>query len=340
MNIDIQDASKPLNLGHSSSDVLLITGQQVHAKSGLRDLIESDHTFYHKGHIPTRSDYLELRQTTENGKPPKLIVGAGGGTAMDIAKYFRHLRSTPLLLVPTTAGSGAECTASAVIYTSGVKSSVPVKRAEYVAYIPELLQSMPDSVMVSSILDMGAQALESIWAQGSTIKSRSFAYRALQVFKFATDALINNEDPRNNLTHLADLQKAAAASGNAINITHTTLAHALSYTLTATYGIEHGYAVWATLPEVTRYNIDKGYAFPDRTRSENALNAKNIAVYLEEVRRLLIPLPIRRKMAHILENIVKQNQTAANKARASNNPVPASNKDITQIVQNATDNLI
>src|SRR5690606_6391754 len=59
---------------------------------------------------------------------------------------------------------------------------------------------------------------------------------------------------RPTLSARAAMCRAAHLAGRAINLTKTTAAHALSYAMTAKFGIPHGHAVALTLGEVLVFN--------------------------------------------------------------------------------------
>lgn len=191
---------------------------------------------------------------------PDLIVGIGGGSAMDAAKAIRVLPPTPelsvhavtgagfqpqpdipaLLLVPTMAGSGAEVTQFAAVYVAGRKHSLdhPRVRATMALVDPELTATCPPRTMYVGAFDALAHALESLWAVRSSAYSRCLAAEAL------TGLVALLREPQRCLEHdgRAALSRLATMAGLAIDLTRTTVAHAFAYPLTACYGIPHGLA--------------------------------------------------------------------------------------------------
>lgn len=166
------------------------------------------------------------------------FVAVGGGTVIDTAKLLRGFLGVPFLAVPTTAGTGAEATRFAVYYEAGVKHS-----ADDIRYLPtdQLLipgfcDSASDYQKACCAFDAYAQAVESLWANGATDESRSYARKALE------------------LMDAGEQQLGAYWAGRAIDISRTTAAHALSYYLTSHYGIPHGHAVYMVFPYVCHAN--------------------------------------------------------------------------------------
>lgn len=207
--------------------------------------------------------------------PPDAVVGIGGGSAMDVAKcvavlagcdgdpedYLRNpaelpaRRASTLVQVPTIAGSGSELTRFATVYVGRRKYSLdhPSARADHVLIDPEFAATVPVSVAAASALDAFSQAVESAWAVAATPESTQLAFRAVRELGpvFAT-ALRRGSfaDPVLRL----ELARGAASAGAAIDISRTTAAHALAYTLTAEHNITHGAAVGLHLRWLVGHN--------------------------------------------------------------------------------------
>jgi alcohol dehydrogenase class IV len=199
------------------------------------------------------------------------VVAVGGGTALDTGKLINLLAAQetpaeaivrgrtpaaraglPLIAVPTTAGSGSEATHFAVVYADRIKHSVasPLMLPEVSVVDPDLtISASPRQVAVSG-MDAFAQAMESSWSIHSTEASRQDARRALQLVLAHLRCAVASPTPR----HRRAMSKAAYLAGRAINVTRTTGAHAVSYPLTAHYGVPHGHAVALTLGEFLVYN--------------------------------------------------------------------------------------
>ena len=167
-------------------------------------------------------------------------VAVGGGTVIDTTKLLRGVEGErpPFLAVPTTAGTGAETTRFAVYYDHGKKMSADDVR--YLptdqALIPEFTATQTPYQRASTEFDAYAQAVESLWAVGATDESRAYARKALA------------------LMEAGDQMLGSYWAGRAIDISRTTAAHALSYYMTARYGIPHGHAVYMMFPYVCRAN--------------------------------------------------------------------------------------
>ncbi|CAE7473306.1 phpC [Symbiodinium sp. CCMP2456] len=159
----------------------------------------------------------------------------------------------PLIAIPTTAGTGSEATHFAVVYVDGEKYSVadPCLLPETAIVDPKLTYSVPTRMTAATGLDAFCQAIESIWAVGATEESVGYAKEA------AALAFAHLPTATNSPTEEARyaMCRASHLAGKAINISKTTLPHAISYAITADYGIPHGAAVATTLSSVLAYNF-------------------------------------------------------------------------------------
>jgi alcohol dehydrogenase class IV len=194
----------------------------------------------------------------------------GGGTVLDTGKMINILfsytckasdlvgfKSTgrtfiPMVALPTTAGTGSECTHFAVLYRDMVKYSVadPGLVPDYVILAPELTLSMPKMLAVHTGFDALAQAIESYWSINATDESKGYAREALSLIRQRFTVSVQQADFQSR----SAMQKAAFLSGKAINIAQTTAAHAVSYPMSSFFGIPHGLAVFLTLPSIYAFN--------------------------------------------------------------------------------------
>lgn len=206
---------------------------------------------------------LEVLATTE----PDLVLGIGGGSALDLAKLLAAYadvapaevvdtisaggtvatRRLGLVLAPTTSGSGAETTRFAVVYVGVTKHSIagPAMLADAVVVDPELTLSGSPAQRATSGIDAVAQAIESLWAAGADDASRRFAAEALDHLLDALVPFVTT--PRPDAEVALAMATGAHLAGRAIDRSRTTAAHALSYGLTKGYGLPHGHAVGVTL---------------------------------------------------------------------------------------------
>ncbi|MBQ9941601.1 MAG: iron-containing alcohol dehydrogenase, partial [Christensenellaceae bacterium] len=193
------------------------------------------------------------------------IIGIGGGSAMDTAKAAaafapagisaaeyaagRPLPAArlPLILIPTTAGTGSEVTNVSVL-----TDAKTAKRTSLVGNIlyadtaiidPALSETMPPRVAAASGMDALCHAIESFWNVRSSPVSQALSMEAARRILIHLESAVKGDPDARE-----EMSIAATIAGIAFNQTRTTVCHAVSYRLTAHYGIDHGLACAATLP--------------------------------------------------------------------------------------------
>lgn len=189
------------------------------------------------------------------------LISIGGGSAMDTAKGVKAMllastaedalayhfsdEKVPHIAIPATAGTGAEATQFAVVYLQGMKHSLshPSLLPEGVVLDASLLDTLPVYHKKSCALDALCQGIESYWSVGATQESRVHASAAIRGVLGRVRAYMAG-----GASAATDMLEAAYRSGQAIQISRTTAAHAMSYRLTHHFGVAHGHACMLTLP--------------------------------------------------------------------------------------------
>jgi len=248
---------------------MIVTGGKSYEISGARGKIEKAFKTVKRGHFPVSTrlpEFDEIKRGVIFFKDGSFdcIIAIGGGSVLDTAKLIRFFsvqdssfsldpgevnlikkQGVPVIAIPTTAGSGAEATHFAVLYVDKIKHSIahPHILPNIALVDPDLSQSVPSELAAASGLDALSQGIESFWSISATPISREFAKQAIILaFNSLIPAVRDNDaNARTNLS------KSALLAGQAINISKTTAPHALSYTLTARFGVPHGHAVSLTL---------------------------------------------------------------------------------------------
>ncbi|MSP77564.1 MAG: iron-containing alcohol dehydrogenase [Rhodospirillaceae bacterium] len=206
-------------------------------------------------------------------KPVEAIVALGGGSVMDAAKVlaaangdFSRVRRfletgqggdalarTPIIAVPTTAGTGSEVTSWATVWDTEAMKKYSLARdslyPEAALVDPTLTLGLPRGITVSTGLDALSHALESIWNVNANPVSAALAETAAREVMDALPALASELANEGLRTRLA---RASLFAGLAFSNTKTALAHALSYHLTLHFGVPHGIACSFSLPMVMR----------------------------------------------------------------------------------------
>lgn len=227
---------------------------------------------------PSLTDIIEISHKYRDSSLD-LIVGLGGGSAMDVAKIasvsipaikkaihindllknptlFSHFKEIDCIQVPTTAGTGSEVTPFATVwdYESQQKKSLshPMMYAKKAFIDPDFLSQIPQKIAISTGLDALIQAFESIWNVNANEFTRPLSRRAA-ILALRGLPVINevSNDPELRIK----LALASLFAGIAISQTRTSICHSISYPLTLKYGIEHGMACSFSILEVFKYNL-------------------------------------------------------------------------------------
>ena len=212
-----------------------------------------------------------------NDFDPDLIVSIGGGSTIDTAKVVSVCNVSKINLtdinnlklsekifhisIPTTAGSGAESTKFATIWSKETLEKYSFEdekiMPEVVFLLPETTKSLPLDITISTSLDALCHNIDSLLNKYKNIKSTDYAIESIQLINNNLPLLLND---LNNENLRMNILKASNIAGKAINISRTSLNHAISYPLTNLYNLEHGYAcaysVIATI-EMFESKIDK-----------------------------------------------------------------------------------
>ncbi|MBW2057745.1 MAG: iron-containing alcohol dehydrogenase [Deltaproteobacteria bacterium] len=203
-----------------------------------------------------------------------LILGVGGGSSMDIASVASVMCTNPgkiqdylgvnlvkkpgipTILIPTTAGTGAEATPNAILTDSEAK----LKKAIVSPYIlprvaivdPLLSLSMPPPVTSSTGIDALTHAIETYTSNNATILSDLFAREAIVLIGRSLRTAVANGS---NLEARSDMSIGSLYAGIAITNAGVTAVHALAYPLGGHFNVAHGIANGLLLPYVMEFNV-------------------------------------------------------------------------------------
>ncbi|MBD8891270.1 iron-containing alcohol dehydrogenase [Roseibium litorale] len=202
-----------------------------------------------------------------------LVVGLGGGSSLDIAKLVAVLLTSgqplsemygignvtggrlPMVLVPTTAGTGSEVTNISIITTGettkmGVVS--PQLYADYVLLDAELTVGLPQIHTAATGIDAMVHAIEAYTsAHKKNPLSDALAREALRLL--GANLVTACQDGTNRATREAMLLGATLA-GQAFANSPVAAVHALAYPLGGHYHIPHGLSNALMLGPVLRFN--------------------------------------------------------------------------------------
>ena len=210
----------------------------------------------------------------------ELIIGLGGGSAMDVAKLVAALldgrqqisdvfgigklaeRRIPLLCVPTTSGTGSEVSPIAIVQDSadglkkGVISPHLVPDAAFVD--PVLTIGMPPAVTAATGLDALTHCIEAYANKQAHSLVDTWALEGIRRIARSLPAAFAEGT---NVEARADVSLGSMYGGLCLGPVNTAAVHALAYPLGSDFGVAHGTSNAVLLPHVLEFNLP---AAPER----------------------------------------------------------------------------
>lgn len=203
-----------------------------------------------------------------------LVVAVGGGSVIDVAKlagimdtdeYSIHnllenpllaRRTTRTLVIPTTAGTGAEATPNAIVTIpeKAIKHGIvnPEMVADTVILDPEVIRNLPRPIAASTGVDALCHAIECFTSKNATPLSDLYALEAFRLIE--ANIVSACEEGSADMAAKGNMLLASFYAGIAIGAAGTTAVHALSYPLGGKYRIPHGISNAMLLLPVMRFN--------------------------------------------------------------------------------------
>ncbi len=293
---------------------------------------------------------------------PDAILSIGGGSVLDAAKLFavrltndQPLREwlgidlikrpgIPLILVPTTAGTGSEVTPNAIVTLPDEALKVGIVSRhllpQLVVLDAELTFDLPKPITAATGIDAFVHALESYISTKANPVSDMFAMESMRLI--GANIVEAYQDGRSIKAREA-MMLGSMYGGLALTAAGTAAVHALAYPLGGMFGITHGVANAMLLPHVMAFNkdaivgrlatvaraLDIGRHDDDDATAAEAL-IERLAEWTEVVQ---IPQDLRQ--FGVSESHLDVLTEAASKVKRllGNNPKPLSHADIKAIYQ-------
>ena len=252
-------------------------------------------------------------------KPYSRVVAIGGGTVLDCAKLFSlkqispvtdlydriipAVKDKPLLLVPTTCGTGSEVTNIAILEFKQRHTKFGLATDELYAdeavIVPELLYKLPFGVFAASSIYALVHATESYLSPKASVISQMFSVQAMKMILTGFKT-IEKEGKDVLKTLLPDFCAASTMAGIAFGNAGCAAVHAMSYPLGAAFHVPHGESNYAMFTAVFKkyMEIDPNGTISDLNKiMAEILGCKEADVY-EELERLLNGSILQKKALH------------------------------------------
>jgi alcohol dehydrogenase class IV len=203
----------------------------------------------------------------------QLVVGFGGGSAIDTAKAAWILWERPdlsvkeilpktklnlrqkarFMAVPTTSGTGSEMNWAIVLTDKESQRKLGIGNDEIIPdialLVPEFTANMPGELTASSGLDVLGHALDGYTSRQQTDFSDGLCLQAMgMVFEWLPKAYKDGD----NMIAREKMQNAAAIAGLGFGNSNTSLSHALGHAIGVTFHMGHGKAIGISLS----YSLD------------------------------------------------------------------------------------
>ena len=206
-----------------------------------------------------------------------VVIGLGGGSSMDVAKVTACLvvadtrlkitdlygvesvkaKRLPLLMIPTTAGTGSEVTSIAIV-TTGESTKAGIVNtallADVVLLDANLTLGLPPAVTAATGIDAMVHAIEAY--TGVLRKNPLSDMLAREALRLLSRNLIPAFDNGRNLEARQAMLLGATLAGQAFENSPVAAVHALAYPLGGLFHLPHGVSNALVLPHVMRFNLD------------------------------------------------------------------------------------
>lgn len=308
---------------------------------------------------PTQNDILHGLRTIGDYSFHQ-VIAIGGGSAIDLAKgilamyplykdnefndqqlkdtitksIINHDYTIPkgisVTAIPTTAGTGSEATSWATIWDYNHQAKYSISDSgltpTHIYLVPELTLTLPPRITLATGLDALAHAMEAYWAKATNPDAQALAMNAVANIAKTLPKLLQAQD---QLPLRTSMLEASYTAGLAFSQTKTTACHSISYPLTYLYGIEHGFAVALTLPQVAEINKKKVSDIELLLQSFESYGGLSDWIHLVTEGIVQLNLSNWNITREDIPAIVKRAYT---QGRIDNNPVPLTEEDIKEIL--------
>jgi alcohol dehydrogenase class IV len=270
---------------------------------------------------PSKKTLIKALKSAKNFKPTG-ILGFGGGSSMDIAKLISLLVGTeqdieniwgvgnakgprlPLVLIPTTAGTGSEVTPISIITLEkdekkGVSS--PIILPDLAVLDPELTLNLPSDITAATGIDAMVHAIEAYTSnnQNNNPISKLLAIESLKLLGTSIETAVFDG---HNIEARSNMLLGSMMAGQAFANSPVAAVHALAYPIGGIFHIPHGLSNSLVLPHVLKFNSTNAkaceqyaflapFVFKDINQNTNTKNICNDFIDRLENLSSLLNLP-------------------------------------------------
>ena len=256
------------------------------------------------------------------------VIGFGGGSSMDIAKLCSLILGSqeniheawgvanakgprlPLVLYPTTAGTGSEVTPISIITQEDSEKkgvSSPIILPDLAILDPLLTIGLPSKITAATGIDAMVHAIESYASKSknNNLISQTLAKESLRLLGSSIrEAVFNGK----NIEARSNMLIGSMLAGVSFGYSPVAGVHALAYPIGGTYHIPHGLSNALVLPHVLRFNstsieaINKYSELAPIIFPEIEINTSNqdiTAIFIEKISSLSLELGLEQKLREV-----------------------------------------
>ncbi|MFD0679900.1 MULTISPECIES: iron-containing alcohol dehydrogenase [unclassified Paenibacillus] len=287
-----------------------------------------------------------------------VLIGVGGGSVLDATKLLSVMFTNssgirdmlgadlvgqagiPMVLIPTTSGTGSEVTPNAIVTLPEEELKLAVVSRhlypQLVLLDPVLTLSLPPSITAATGMDAYTHALESYISNKANPISDMFA---LESIRLISESLVQAYENGHSLVARESMLLGSMYGGMALASSGTAAVHALAYPLGGKFGITHGVANSMLLTHVMEYNMDSiqdrlavvasAMKLPEALEPSSSRAAEAVVARIAEWTRVL-NIPQNLRDYGVQEEHIDSLTLAASKVTRllNNNPKPLGLDDI------------
>jgi alcohol dehydrogenase class IV len=253
-----------------------------------------------------------------------LVIGIGGGSAMDTAKAAAvlitnegraedyvglnlvPLPGVPTIMVPTTAGTGSEVTFTGVFTNRETKAKGGINSEfmfpDIALLDPDLTASLPPDVTAATGMDALTHAVESVTSRSSTVFTEALALTAVRLIAGNLRRAVFRGD---DMEAREQMLFGSLLGGLALADAGVGACHALAYPLGGNYRVPHGLANAILIPYVMEFNLpaaEREFALIAESMGQATAGLPKAAagaMAVEEVRALCRDINIPQSLAQL-----------------------------------------
>ena len=232
------------------------------------------------------------------------IVGFGGGSSLDVAKLTALLAGSgealdeawgvrnargprlPLVLVPTTAGTGSEVTPVSIITVGETEKrgvSSPLLLPDAAVLDPVLTHGLPADVTAATGIDAMVHAIEAFASKNANNNpvSRVLAQEALRLLAKNIERAVAGDHAARSPMLLGSM-----LAGQAFANSPVAAVHALAYPLGGIFKVPHGLSNAVLLPHVLAFNVEEPAARAAYEALAPALDVHGADAFIDRLNEL------------------------------------------------------